>query len=100
MESLHLNSYTTPIERALTRVDTRVDASGQFCPLPVLKAKKALANMNTGHVLHLISTDPESSHDLQEWSRLRGHILLLQWSEGESLHFLIEKGWPQAGASA
>ena len=95
-----MNSDTTLIERALTRVDTRVDASGQFCPLPVLKAKKTLSNMNDGHVLHLISTDPESSHDLQEWSQLRGHTVLLQWSEGKSLHFLIEKGLTQAGASA
>ena len=44
--------------------DEELDASGLNCPLPILRAKKALAGMDAGKVLHIIATDPGSVKDL------------------------------------
>ncbi|MCK5663063.1 MAG: sulfurtransferase TusA family protein, partial [Thiotrichaceae bacterium] len=43
--------------------DKELDASGLNCPLPILRAKKALAGLEVGQVLHIIATDPGSVKD-------------------------------------
>jgi len=53
-----------------------LDARGLNCPLPILKAKKALAEMSSGEVLHVISTDPGSIRDFQAFSKQTGNELL------------------------
>ena len=45
--------------------DEELDASGLNCPLPILRAKKALAGMEAGKVLHIIATDPGSVKDFR-----------------------------------
>ncbi|WP_374356879.1 sulfurtransferase TusA family protein [Chitinimonas sp.] len=52
-----------------------VDLSGLNCPLPILRAKKALADLPSGTVLHLICTDPGTPSDFEAFCRQTGHAL-------------------------
>ncbi len=56
--------------------DREVDASGLACPLPILRAKKALSEINTGQVLRVIATDPGSVQDFEAFARQTGNELL------------------------
>ncbi len=69
--------------------DSAVDARGLNCPLPILKAKKALADMASGDVLKVIATDPGSVRDFQAFARQTGNELLEQSSASdEFVHYL------------
>ena len=66
-----------------------LDTRGLNCPLPILKAKKALAEMSSGDVLKVVATDPGSMRDFQAFARQTGHDLVEQSSVGnEFVHFL------------
>ena len=66
-----------------------LDARGLNCPLPILKAKKALAEMKSGDVLKVLATDPGSMRDFQAFARQTGNELLVQQTVGkEFLHYL------------
>jgi tRNA 2-thiouridine synthesizing protein A len=66
-----------------------VDARGLNCPLPILKAKKALADMPSGEVLKVLATDPGSMRDFQAFARQTGNELLEQSSHNsEFTHYL------------
>jgi tRNA 2-thiouridine synthesizing protein A len=74
---------------AVIEFDREVDASGLSCPLPILRAKKALATMDKGQVLKVISTDPGSVRDFQAFARQTGNELLRQVeAEGGWVHVL------------
>ncbi len=53
-----------------------LDARGLNCPLPILKAKKALADMSSGDVLRVLATDPGSVRDFNAFARQTGNDLL------------------------
>lgn len=53
-----------------------LDTKGLCCPMPVVKAKKAIAEVGIGEVLEIVSTDPGAVPDFQAWSRATGHELL------------------------
>ena len=53
-----------------------VDARGLNCPLPILRTKKALAEMSTGQVLRVLATDPASVKDFAAFARQTGNTLL------------------------
>jgi len=63
--------------------DNQVDASGLSCPLPILRAKKALATMSTGQVLRVVATDPGSVRDFEAFARQTGNELLQSGEVGE-----------------
>ena len=66
-----------------------IDTRGLNCPLPILKAKKALADMASGEVLKVVSTDPGSMRDFQAFARQTGNELLEQSSANdEFVHYL------------
>ncbi len=66
-----------------------LDTRGLNCPLPILKAKKALADMRTGEVLKVVATDPGSVRDFQAFARQTGNDLVEQTTVGEEfIHFL------------
>ncbi|MCZ4303230.1 sulfurtransferase TusA family protein [Zoogloeaceae bacterium G21618-S1] len=65
-------------------VDKQVDASGLSCPLPILRAKKALAEMSAGQVLRVQATDPGSVKDFEAFARQTGNELLLSETVGEN----------------
>ena len=58
--------------------DKDLDARGLNCPLPILRAKKALNGMTTGQVLRIVATDPGSVKDFQAFSKQTGNELLSQ----------------------
>jgi tRNA 2-thiouridine synthesizing protein A len=59
-----------------TQPDVILDTSGLACPLPVLKAKKAMAALQPGQVLLVIATDPGSVADFEVFCGIGGHTLL------------------------
>lgn len=66
-----------------------LDTRGLNCPLPILKAKKALADMHSGEVLKVLATDPGSMRDFQAFARQTGNELLEQASANEEfVHYL------------
>jgi TusA-related sulfurtransferase len=66
-----------------------IDTRGLNCPLPILKAKKALADMRSGEVLKVVATDPGSMRDFQAFARQTGNELVEQQSGREEfVHFL------------
>ena len=62
--------------------DKEVDARGLNCPLPILRAKKALNDMQTGQVLKIVATDPGAVKDFQAFCKQTGNELL-QHAEAE-----------------
>ncbi|NYT46234.1 sulfurtransferase TusA family protein [Pollutimonas thiosulfatoxidans] len=79
---------TTP-SSALPDADLEVDASGLKCPLPILRAKKALAQLESGQMLKVVTTDPHAISDFQAFARQTGNKLEAQIdTESGALHFL------------
>jgi tRNA 2-thiouridine synthesizing protein A len=71
--------------------DKDVDASGLNCPLPILKAKKALSELQTGQILRVISTDPGSKRDFESFSRQTGNALELQFEKDRRWFFFLKR---------
>ena len=66
-----------------------IDASGLSCPLPILRAKKALAQMASGEVLRVVTTDRNAIRDFQAFARQTGNVLVAQEeAEGRGVHYL------------
>lgn len=72
--------------------DIELDTSGLNCPLPVLKARKALSGMSVGQKLHLIVTDLGAKQDIPAFSKMTGNPLLESSEQDGKLYFIIEKG--------
>jgi tRNA 2-thiouridine synthesizing protein A len=81
---------TEPVSGVVpSEVHHTVDAIGLACPLPILKAKKALATLASGDVLKVITTDRGALRDFQAFCRQTGNELLLQVDESERVtHYL------------
>jgi len=72
--------------------DQVLDAKGLLCPLPVLKARKALKTMQSGNLLTVLATDPGAVADFKSFCEAQGHALAA-WSEAEGeFRFEIRKG--------
>jgi tRNA 2-thiouridine synthesizing protein A len=68
-----------------------LDARGLNCPLPILKAKKALAEMTSGEILRVIATDPGSVRDFQAFARQTGNILVGQSEDDKEFTFFMQR---------
>lgn len=62
-------------------IHKELDARGLTCPLPILKAKKALSDMHSGEVLKVLATDPGSVRDFQAFARQTGNDLVDQQAQ-------------------
>ena len=71
--------------------DQELDASGLNCPLPILRAKKAIAGLASGQVLRIIATDPGSVKDFEAFAKQTGNELLESGEEGGKFVFLLKK---------
>ncbi|MCI2256167.1 sulfurtransferase TusA family protein [Domibacillus sp. PGB-M46] len=69
-----------------------LDAKGFACPMPVVKTKKAMNELESGQVLEIHATDKGAKADLAAWAKSGGHELLDQAEEGNVLKFWIKKG--------
>lgn len=68
-----------------------LDARGLNCPLPILKTKKALADMTSGQVLRVVATDPGAVRDFQAFSKQTGNELLLHSQENREFIFFMKR---------
>lgn len=71
--------------------DQTLDAKGLNCPLPILKAKKALKDVPTDGTLEVLSTDPGSMADFEAFCRTTGNELLESGQDDKVYRFLIKK---------
>lgn len=72
-------------------IDKELDTRGLNCPLPILKSKKALAEMTSGQILRVLSTDPGSLRDFSNFSRQTGHELLEQQTIGNEFINVLKR---------
>jgi tRNA 2-thiouridine synthesizing protein A len=71
--------------------DKELDAKGLNCPLPILRTKKALAEMSSGQVLKVIATDPGSVKDMQAFAKQTGNELVSSAEAGGEFTFFMKK---------
>ena len=72
-------------------VSKEIDTRGLNCPLPILKAKKALTELQSGQLLRVISTDGGSVRDFQAFSRQTGNELVEQTSAGDEFIHVLKR---------
>jgi len=68
-----------------------IDTRGLNCPLPILRAKKALAELESGQVLKVVATDPGSTRDFAAFSKQTGHALLESSEANREFFFYLKK---------
>ena len=74
------------------KVDKEVDARGLNCPLPILRTKKALAELTTGQIVRVLATDPGSVKDFQAFAKQTGNELLKQdEKEDKTFEFYLKR---------
>jgi len=71
--------------------DCAVDARGLNCPLPILKAKKALATIPSGQILKVVATDPGSKRDFEAFARQTGNALVGQFEAEGAWTFYLKR---------
>jgi TusA-related sulfurtransferase len=72
-------------------IDVELDTRGLNCPLPILKAKKALTGMQSGQVLRVVSTDTGSLRDFAAFAKQTGNELLSQTTEGSDFIHILKR---------
>ena len=73
------------------QIDKELDARGLNCPLPILKAKKALSDMQSGQTLRVVATDAGSVRDFQAFAKQTGNDLLEQQTVGADFIHLLRR---------
>jgi TusA-related sulfurtransferase len=68
-----------------------LDTRGLNCPLPILKAKKALAEMESGQLLKVVATDPGSMRDFQAFARQTGNELVEQSTQADEFIHVLKR---------
>jgi tRNA 2-thiouridine synthesizing protein A len=77
------------MREAAMKIDKEIDTRGLNCPLPILKAKKALSDMQSGQLLKVVSTDAGSMRDFQAFAKQTGNELVEQQEQGaDFIHVL------------
>ncbi|MBL0352745.1 MAG: sulfurtransferase TusA family protein [Candidatus Dechloromonas phosphoritropha] len=72
-------------------IDRDLDVKGLNCPLPILRTKKALAEMETGQVLRVQATDPGSVKDFAAFAKQTGNELLEQKEKNRVFEFYLKR---------
>jgi len=75
----------------MSEVTAEVDASGLNCPMPILRAKKALKELQSGDILRIIATDPGSVKDFEAFAKQTGNELLESTKEGDAFVYRLRK---------
>jgi len=71
--------------------DKELDTRGLNCPLPILRTKKALNDLQSGQVLKVVATDPGSVKDFESFSRQTGHALLSHDESNKEFTFYVKR---------
>ena len=74
------------------KADSVLDVKGLCCPMPVVKAKKAMDGLESGQVLEIIGTDAGSKGDMPAWANRAGHEFLGASEDNGEFHFWVRKG--------
>ncbi|BAC14605.1 hypothetical conserved protein [Oceanobacillus iheyensis HTE831] len=69
-----------------------LDAKGLACPMPIVRTKKAIGEINSGEIIEILATDPGAKNDLTAWAKSGGHELLESSEEDGVFKFWIKKG--------
>lgn len=72
-------------------IDKEIDTRGLNCPLPILKAKKALTDMHSGQLLKVVSTDSGSVRDFQAFAKQTGNELVEQTTAGDEFVHVLKR---------
>lgn len=75
----------------MNEFDQELDARGLNCPLPILRAKKALKDLQVGQILRIIATDAGSVKDFAAFAQQTGNELLESTESGDEYHFRLRK---------
>jgi tRNA 2-thiouridine synthesizing protein A len=75
----------------MTTFDKDLDVRGLNCPLPILRAKKALTELGSGQVLRVLATDPGAVKDFQAFAKQTGNQLLSHAEENKVFTFFMKK---------
>ncbi len=75
----------------MSEPDRIVDTRGLNCPMPILKAKKALNEMSSAQVLKVLATDPGAARDFEYFCKNTGHRLMESTESGGEYVFLIRR---------
>ena len=75
----------------MSEFDKELDTSGLNCPLQIIKAKKEINTMESGQVLHIISTDPGAVKDFESFANQTGNELLKSEEKDSKFYFLMKK---------
>jgi len=89
MQKFEYNNIIS-LEGRPTVADLTVDAKGTNCPIPILKAKKAITTLPKGAVLEILATDPGALPDFQAFCRSTGNTLLEHEETAGTYRFLIK----------
>jgi TusA-related sulfurtransferase len=73
------------------QIDKEIDTKGLNCPLPILRAKKALSEMSTGQLLKVVATDPGSMRDFLAFAKQTGNELVGQEVDGEEFIHVLRR---------
>lgn len=79
------------MENVMADYNRELDATGLNCPLPILRARKVLNDMERGHVLKIISTDAGSVKDFEAFAKQTSNTLLSSAEEGMKFVFFLKK---------
>jgi tRNA 2-thiouridine synthesizing protein A len=71
--------------------DKQIDCTGLFCPMPIVKTREAIRDMEPGGLLAMLSDDPASDADMRSWSQITGHDLLDVSRQDGVYRFLVRK---------
>ena len=71
--------------------DQELDARGLNCPLPILRARKAINGLQSGEILKIMATDPGSVKDFEAFANQTGNELLESTESGDEFHFRLKK---------
>ena len=80
-----------PVHERLLVAETVLDTRGLSCPLPVLRARKAMQKLAPGALLRVLATDPGTVKDMQAFCRASGHELVESRTQEAEFHFLLRK---------
>ncbi len=82
---------TTSVDKTAVNVDKTFNASGLFCPEPILRMRKEFESLNSGEILEFIITDPGSINDVPAWCKRTGNELIESVEDNGIYKFYIRK---------
>jgi tRNA 2-thiouridine synthesizing protein A len=72
-------------------VHKKIDCTGLFCPMPIVKTREAIAAMAVGELVEMLSDDPASDADMRAWTRRSGHELVQVTRDAAVYRFVVRK---------